>query len=150
MNKDIEQIFESYSKINEITFAHQTYEKPDQPEQDVLLGILQQLQKSSGPLYGVPAPMIGQLVDEYSQTSSNETLEQINSMYIEDGLLLLEFERNNKNLYILLNIDDEYIYPNVFTNFKQALDFSGHEYNKLTNNLEDDDDDPYPQEQPRM
>jgi len=148
VNRDIKQIFESYIKINEIAFPHQNYEPSSQPGEDVLLDILQKLQKSSGPLYGVPASIIGELLDEYSRTSSNQTLEQINSTYVEAGLLLLEFERNNKNLYILLNIDDEYIYPNVFTNFKQAVDYSGKIYNQITNNTEDNDEGMY--SQPRM
>ncbi len=152
MNKDIHNIFESYININEIAFVHSQYDEPEPGKgEDILLHILQQLQKSSGPLYGVPDDKFRSLVDEYAQHShENPLLEQINSMYVEANLLLLDLKRSNKHVYILLNLEKEYIYPNVFVGdhqaFKDAIDFAGHEFNKITGNLEDPD----PLEHPRM
>lgn len=140
MHNDIHNIFESYIKINEIAFPHGEYDEPDpQGNEDILLSLLKQLQNSPGPLYNVPADTIEKLVNEYSNTSTNEILNQINSMYVEADLILLEFNRNNKNLYILLNFEDQYVYPHVFTNFQQALDYSGKIYRQITGNIENDD-----------
>lgn len=128
MNKDNKQIFESYIKINEIAFSHQQFDPQqfDPSEQygdDPVLNIAQQLQKASGPLYGVPKHIFGLLIAEYMAKSSNALLKQINGKIYNFGLFLLEFERNNKNLYILINLDEEFIYPMLVTDFKEALDY---------------------------
>ena len=148
MNKDIEQIFESYSKINEIAFAHQEYEQPE--GEDILLGIMQQLQKAPGPLYNVPGNIIKDLIEEYASTTTNSELEILNHGLLDSDLFLLEFNRGGKNIYIMLNMEDEFIYPNVFTNFEEAAMHAIQTANKLSENDDDFGDDDFPQNPSRM
>jgi len=148
VNKDITNIFESYQTISEIAFPHQEYDEPNQQD-DKLLGVLQQLQNSSGPLHGVSDDVIQDLVTEYSDLSDNAELEMLNHGLIDADLFLLEFNRSGQTIYIMLNLNDESIYPDIFTNFEEAATYAIETANKLSEG-DDFEDNDLPQNPSRM
>lgn len=134
MNNEIDNIYEAYTQVHEIAFAHQ--------DQDPLQFLLQQLQKASGPVYGIPDDIIKSLIEEYSNdANSNPEMMHLNHNILDYGLFLLELSRAGKNFYILLNIDVEYVYPNVYTDFNQAQSFVLNTLNFIDDITDDDNYD---------
>lgn len=116
MNNEIHNINEAYTQVNEIAFAHQ--------DQDPLQFLLQQVQKASGPVYGIPDDVIRSLIEEYSNdANSNLELMHLNHNLLDYNLFLLELSRAGKNFYILLNMENQFVYPNVYIDFNQAQSY---------------------------
>jgi hypothetical protein len=116
VNNEIHNINEAYTQVNEIAFAHQ--------DQDPLQFLLQQVQKASGPVYGIPDDVIKSLIEEYSNdANSNPTLIHLNHNLLDLDLFLLELSRAGKNFYVLLDMDGQFVYPNVYTDFNEARSY---------------------------